>query len=523
MAIAEQKNDRQVGNPTTLRVSRSPDGESYVIPEDDTAELTAFVNRNQGRPIVLIQGLGFVGSAVLAAVSLARNEDGAPRYGIIGMDVADEGNYWKIARVNHGLVPLKSADSSIDLAYQEAHRREILFATGNQKAFELADIVVVDIGLDVQKNGLGRSQDREVNLSVYLEIMQAVAALIRPDCLVIIETTVPPGTCQKILLPLFEETFVRRGYSADQVQLAHSYERVMPGKNYLQSITHFYRVFAACNQGVARKVREFLGSYIDTKGFPLHELPSLTDSEMAKVLENSYRATNIALLQEWAEFAEKSGVDLFEVIRAIRTRTTHQNIMAPGFGVGGYCLTKDPLLADWAYQSLFGGDKCLPLSCHAVDTNDLMPAHTFRLLRANVDPLLGRRILLMGVSYLKDVADTRCSPSELFYGLCAEEGAVVFVHDPLVSYWKEMRLSIETDLSKQKLENIEAVVLAVANDQYTRMPSQTLWEATGKPKVIIDANNVINDEKADQLWNLGTLPVGVGKGHWSRRYKRGGL
>ena len=98
-------------------------------------------------------------------------------------------------------------------------------------------------------------------------------------------------------------------------------------------------------------VQAFLETIIDTSSCELTRLEHTNASEMAKVLENAYRATNIAFAVEWSRFAEEAGVDLYEIVNAIRVRKTHSNLMYPNIGVGGYCLTKDPLLASWARKS----------------------------------------------------------------------------------------------------------------------------------------------------------------------------
>ena len=234
------------------------------------------------------------------------------------------------------------------------------------------------------------------------------------------------------------------------------------------------------------------------------------------MLENTYRATNIALIQEWTEFAEYAGVNLFQIIEVIRMRETHKNIMRPGFGVGGYCLTKDSLLADWSYCDLFGSGEHLYMSVNAIDINDLMPLHSFKLLKRYIGNLKGKRLLIMGVSYLKDVADTRSSPTELFYKRCKQEGAEVFLHDPLVKYWEEQDVYIETDLKKCQFQNIDAVIMAVAHDEYMEMSANEIFELTGHPKLVLDANNIIDDFKANKLRTLGCQVAGVGKGHWNK-------
>ena len=156
---------------------------------------------------------------------------------------------------------------------------------------------------------------------------------------------------------------------------------------------------------------------IDVEEFPLTRLSSTTACETAKVLENSYRATLIAFMEEWGRFAEATGVDLFEVIGTIRRRPTHSNMRQPGFGVGGYCLTKDPLLGMVSARDLFGHEELdFPFSRLAVAVNRVMPlaASTASSRCSGAAPSTAPRSLLMGVSYRQEVADTRFSPSETF-------------------------------------------------------------------------------------------------------------
>ena len=116
---------------------------------------------------------------------------------------------------------------------------------------------------------------------------------------------------------------------------------------------------------------------ISTDEYPLTRLGNTNETEMAKVLENSYRAMNIAFMVEWSRFAEEVGVNLYEVVDAIRMRPTHANLMYPGIGVGGYCLTKDALLASWARQNLIGERQPLSQSESAININDQMPRFSF--------------------------------------------------------------------------------------------------------------------------------------------------
>jgi len=507
----------------TMLESRSPYQETFPYELNEEAErskIDAFVRPE--RKTVVVQGLGFVGSAVAAALANARDTSGSIVYNVIGLDLADENSYWKIARTNEGKPPIVSSDKAVDTAFENGRKNGNLMATWSHHAFTRADVVTIDINLDIHKKELGNPFEYDFSYDNYKKAIGAIADAIAEDTLVIVESTVPPGTTEQVIYPVFEERFRARGLDIGRFYLAHSYERVMPGPNYLGSITDFYRVYSGINAESRSKTREFLESFTNTKDFPLSELASVNASETAKVLENSFRATNIAFIQEWTEFAEKMEIDLFEVIDAIRVRPTHRNIMLPGFGVGGYCLTKDALLADWSYRNLFDGGKTLGASLAAVATNDLMPAHTFRLLKERFPDLDGVRIRVFGVSYLNDVADTRHTPTELFYDMCTAEKAVVAVHDPLVEYWEEKELSIDNDLGAVRDTPCDVAVFAVRHSEYSELAHGEIKALLPGVQLVIDANGIIDDKTAEGLVESGIAVVGVGKGHWKRLKGRDG-
>lgn len=514
-----------------IMTSRSPFGDTFEYSVNATQEqerLAQFVKNS--RKTVVIQGLGFVGTAMAAAVANAKDTSGSLLYNVIGVDLPDEANYWKIARVNQGLASVVSTDTSLDAAYTTAHANGNLTATYSPFAYSLADIVVIDIHLDIKKKQLGNARDYDFTFDRYKDAIKTVAERITNNTLVLVETTVPPGTTEKVLKPMFERIGRERGLNTSTVHLAHSYERVMPGKEYLSSITNFYRVYSGTDDAAKQAAREFLSSFINTKDYPLTELHSTTASEMSKVLENSFRAMNIAFMQEWTEFAETAGVNMFDVIQAIRVRPTHRNIMAPGFGVGGYCLTKDSLLADWSYSTLFESEKQnsdtqnsdtqsaqkrLEISLSAIDINDMMPKHTVEVLKSAMPDLEGKHITVLGVSYLNDVADTRYSPAELFYDLCAKEGAIMQLHDPLVSYWVEKATDVHTSFDTLSTLKHDAAIFAVRHTDYLGLTADKIVSALPGVSLIIDAFNIISDAVANDLRARGVKVRGIGKGHWN--------
>jgi nucleotide sugar dehydrogenase len=235
------------------------------------------------------------------------------------------------------------------------------------------------------------------------------------------------------------------------------------------------------------------------------------------LLENSYRAANIAFIQEWTLLAEDIGVDLFAVIDAIKARQgTHDNIRYPGFGVGGYCLTKDTLLAQWGATNLLGSDALLATSLDALRTNASMPLHTAKLVMELADRSVAPTVAILGVSYIPGVADTRASPTETLVDHLVGLGCHVRLHDPILQSWPERpqpALSAELD---EALRGVDGVVLAVPHADYLRVSAQELIAWVGRPAFLVDAQNVVSDTTARELHAAGWRVLGVGKGHWRK-------
>jgi len=210
----------------------------------------------------------------------------------------------------------------------------------------------------------------------------------------------------------------------------------------------------------------FLKTIIDTSKCKLTRLNSTTATEMAKVMENSYRATNIAFAVEWSRFAEEAGVDLWSIVDAIRVRKTHSNLMYPNIGVGGYCLTKDPLLASWARKNYFGSETGLEMSVSSVSTNDQMPVFAYQRLKSLFGPLDRKRVVLFGASYRGDVGDTRFSPVEPLFRLLKTDSCEIRVHDPYVRVWEELGIHTSSEIEDVLLINPDLIIISTAHSKY---------------------------------------------------------
>jgi len=495
----------------TAIVSRSPvTGATYSVPINDSDQfrIGEFLARNTKKPVVVVQGLGFVG-AVMAMVC-ANSPD--REYAVIGVDLATPEAYWRIKSLNDGEFPLAAGDPQIRTLFEAARTKGNMFATWDPAAYAHADVVIVDVNLDVQKasDAAGLLTGYDVDLSGFRKAVATIAAHCRPDVLVIVETTVPPGTCENVVLPVLREGLAARGLPATGIRLGHSYERVMPGPDYVDSIRTFPRVYSGIDGPSADATEAFLRTIIDTATCPLTRLASPTASEMAKVLENSYRAMNIAFVVEWSRFAEEAGVDIYSVVHAIRQRPTHANLMLPGIGVGGYCLTKDPLLASWSRQKLCGAGEPLPCSVAAVRINDQMPSFAFRFLENTAGPVAGRRILLLGCAYRGDVGDTRFSPVGPFFDHLVSGGAAVAVHDPYVPRWDEKDRDVFTDLSAALGTDPDVIVIAAGHQAY-RDDATIARVAACRPGLVFDTIGLLTAAQIDTLRERHVVKV-LGRG-----------
>lgn len=531
--------------------SISPTGEKFPLPgqEDYAREFERLeeVVKNQrafGREIVLVMGLGFVGAVMAAVIADAEDGKGNPTKFVVGMQRPSTRSYWKTPLLNRGISPVSSEDPEVPLMINRCvNRKETLIATYTYDALKLADVVVVDVQCDYLKESLGDVRNGRADMEALEESLEIIGRNIHPGTFVLIETTVAPGTTEQVAYPIIKKMFKKRGIVSEPL-LAHSYERVMPGRNYVASIRDFWRVCSGVNDESTQKVVKFLSEVLNTEKFPLTVLDRPIESETAKIVENSFRATILAFLDEWSLFAEQNGVDLVKVINAIKVRPTHSNMIFPGPGIGGYCLPKDGGLGLWGYRHIHGfEDDIFKITPLAVDINDTRSLHVAQLtrdaLRNMGRPIASAEILVLGASYREDVGDTRYSGSELIVRRLTEMGAELRVHDPYVLHWWEFEkqdeypasshslkrffrgqeklkdLRVEQSLDKA-LHGTDAVILAVRHKHYMNLDPDEVVKIAGGPIAIIDCFGILEDEKIRRYFQLGCEVKGLGRGHVKR-------
>jgi nucleotide sugar dehydrogenase len=548
---AAQTTPTQDGEDLKPLFSVCPAGEVFPLPQKQDYQrewkrLQKLVKEQRllGHEIVVVMGLGFVGAVMAAVVADVHDGKGDPIKFVIGMQRPSTRSYWKIPYINNGVSPIEAEDPEVaSMISRCVKQKKTLTATFTYDALKLADIVIVDVQCDYLKESLGNVRDGRADMEALEESLEIIGWKINPETLVLIETTVAPGTTEQVAYPIIKKTFRKRDIRSDPL-LAHSFERVMPGKNYVSSIRDFWRVCSGINEEATRRVEKFLKEVIHTEKYPLTILDRPIESETAKIVENSFRATILAFLDEWSLFAERNGVDLIKVIEAIKVRPTHSNMIFPGPGIGGYCLPKDGGLGFWAYRHIHGFEddifKITPLAIDINDTRALRVAQLARdALRNMGRPIASAEILVLGASYREDLGDTRYSGSELIVRRLTEMGAELRVHDPYVLHWWEFEkqdeypasshsmkrffrgqeklkdLNIEQDL-KKALHGTDAVIFAVRHKHYLHLDPDEVVKNAGGPIVVIDCFGILDDNRIKRYFELGCEVKGLGRGHVKR-------
>ncbi|MBI4296475.1 MAG: nucleotide sugar dehydrogenase [Chloroflexi bacterium] len=537
-----------------MAYSIARNGEKFELPTDEEYraeyERLRFLVEKQrflGREIVVVMGLGFVGAVMAAVVADAEDNRGKPSKFVIGVQRPSTRSFWKTVVLNQGVSPVKSEDPEVDSIIRRCVLdKKTLVATYTEKVLELADVVVLDVQCDYTKQSLGDVMTGTVDMAELEKTFHQVGERIQPNTLVLIETTVPPGTTEQVAYPVIKKSFERRGIKTEPV-LAHSYERVMPGRNYVSSVRNFWRVCSGINAVAKSRVVQFLSEVINTKEYPLTVLDRPIESEIAKIVENSYRAAILAFMDEWSTFTEQNGADIVKIINAIRVRPTHSNIMFPGPGIGGYCLPKDGALAIWAQKHIFGRDeRLLKITAQSIDINDTRALRAVQLTREALrdmgQPVSSAEVLVLGASYKEDVGDTRNSGAEMIVRGLAELGVEIRVHDPYVDNWAEFEspednsnsghgrepffknqeklrdLQITRDL-KAALNGVDAIIFTVRHRQYLNLDPDETVRLAGKPIAIIDGFGLLDDKRIRRYLDLGCAVRGLGRGHIARMQK----
>ncbi|ANN17222.1 UDP-N-acetyl-D-glucosamine dehydrogenase [Amycolatopsis orientalis] len=402
---------------------------------------------------LVVVGVGYVGLPLAAAASAAG-------LSVLGYDTSP--------RTAEGVAAGRSHVPDVSAARLRAMRANGFTVTTDPAVLGDADTIVVCVPTGLNSHG-------GPDLEAVRSAATTVAEQLRPGTLVVLESTSFPGTTEEIVLPILE----KHGLSAgEDFFLAYSPERVDPGNSRF-GVRNTPKVISGHTPLCAKHCAAFYGRFVDT----LVVARGTREAEMAKLLENTYRYVNIALVNEIAIFCDQIGVDVWDVLHCAATKPFGFMPFVPGLGVGGHCIPIDPkYLLDKAERegTLLG----VVHAARLVD--DRMPEHVVervtRLLAEHGKPLRGAKVLLLGVAYKPDVPDTRESAAIRIAVRLRALGAELSYHDPVAAPVPELGPPAE-DLDAA-LRAAEVTVLAVAHRAYDlgrlNSTARLLFDVTGQ-------------------------------------------
>ena len=379
-------------------------------------------------------------------------------------------------------VDLERAWTELDADDDVSVMRDLGFvATGNPTDLADSDVLVICVPTPL-------SSDGTPDLAAVIDGSKLVAGSLRPGCLVVLESTTYPGTTDGTVKPLLEDG---SGLVAGvDFSLAYSPERIDPG-NPAYGLHNTPKVVGGLTPACTDRAVEFYERIVET----VVPTVGLREAELAKLLENTYRHINIALMNEMAVFCHELGIDLWAAIEAARTKPFGFEAFYPGPGVGGHCIPIDPNYLSWVVRSIGYRFRFVEL---AQEITERMPTYITKRVQdsLNADRIAvnGSRVLLLGVTYKADISDQRETPARPLAGQLLAMGADVRFFDPYVDRFevKDRQLLAENDLASA-VEWSDLVVLLQAHRQI--VGSDALAQASR----ILDTRGVLSGDNVERL------------------------
>jgi UDP-N-acetyl-D-glucosamine dehydrogenase len=418
--------------------------------------LTGLLSRiESGQACVGTLGLGYVG----LPLSVEFAEGGLD---VTGFDLSEA----KVAAVNAGESYIRDVPTERLRRLVEAGR---LRASHDLDRLSACDAVVICVPTPLSKT-------KDPDLAMVVEATRAVAARLRPGQLVVLESTTYPGTTEELLLPLLQEGGMKAGES---FFLAFSPERMDPG-NARFGTRNTPKIIGGITEGCRRVAHALYARAVDT----VIPVSSTRAAEMVKLLENTFRSVNIGLVNEVALMCDRLGIDVWEVIEAAATKPFGFMAFYPGPGLGGHCIPVDPHYLSWKLKTLNYRARFIEL---AGEINSEMPEYVVRrvadALNDQEKSVKGSRILLLGVSYKRDVDDVRESPALDILRLLEKRGARVGYNDPHVP---RLDLDLQALASRDLLPAVDEADLVVIVTDHSSYDYPRIVE---RARLVLDTRN----------------------------------
>ncbi len=420
-------------------------------------------------------GLGYVGFPVAALFA----DQG---FDVLGIDLKAD----RVEKINAGISPIEGEEPGLADLMARVIITGRLRASTSYRDLHDQDIILIDVETPVDEQHIPRYEALK-------SVLRNLGPVLKPGALVIVESTIAPGTMQQLVLPVLEEASGKK--LNEGFYLGNCPERVMPGK-LLHNLTNLSRVVGGGTVETAQTMALLYGFIVRADLDPVNWITA----ELVKTVENAYRDVQIAFANEVALICDALGGDVWKV-RDLVNKTPYRNMHLPGAGVGGHCIPKDPWLLAYGVR-----DQQVPLrlipSARAV--NDQMPSYIAGMICGALEEgkrlLSNSRVLILGYAYLENSDDIRNSPSEVLIRILRDRQIEVCVQDPYVSEYQGDPYHLA--------EGCDAVVLMVKHRDYQSLDYGKLKESLRTP-ILIDGRGALHE---DQLRALGYSVKVIGRG-----------
>jgi len=407
---------------------------------------------------ICVIGLGYIGLPTSLLLANAGHT-------VIGTDIKED----IVKKLNQG-----------DLPFEEPGLNELFYKTKNNftasNVLKTSDTYIIAVPTPLEK------EMKIADLNAVKNASENISKVLKEQQMVILESTVPPGTSENFILPILRKSKVKTIY------YAHCPERAIPGKT-LYEIVNNDRIIGGLNDESSKRAKKLYSSFVKGKIF----ITNSRTAEFVKLMENTFRDINIALANEFSLMAEEEGIDVWKAIE-LANKHPRVNILKPGPGVGGHCIAIDPLfLAEKSSKSR--------IVSIAREINNSMPVHVVKLVKEMIQEVKNPTITLLGLAYKGNVDDVRESPTFKIKKIAEREGMDVKIYDPLVKDHPENSSNLLV-ASKDS----DCIVLVTDHDAFKKIDPKKL---NMRHKNLVDTRNILNHDKWKE--NGFTIKI-LGKG-----------
>jgi UDP-N-acetyl-D-mannosaminuronic acid dehydrogenase len=454
-----------------------------------------------------IKKIGVIGMGYVGIPAAALFADSPEFDKVLGFQRNSATSGYKIDMLNRGESPLKGEEPGLEDLLEKVVEKDKFECTPDFSRIGEMDAVTLAIQTPFKD-----PKDLLPDFSALEAGIRHVGQYLQPGMLVVLESTITPGTTTGMAREILEE---ESGLKAgENFALAHAPERVMVGR-LLQNIQEHDRIVGGIDDVSTRRAVDLYEPVL-TKGrvIPM----SATAAEVTKTSENTFRDLQIAAVNQLALYCEAMGINVYDVregVASLKGEGITRAILYPGAGVGGHCLTKDTYHLERGLQIAKQADLDFPeepsLYVTARHINDFMPEHMYNLTVEALERIdkniADAKVAILGWAFLNDSDDARNTPAEPYRDLLIDAGADVRVHDPHVLQYPDVEISQDME---EVLEGVDAVVVFAGHRQYYSLDPRHLQELSGQTHpVIVDGRNVV---EPDAFIDAGFVYKGIGRG-----------